>query len=137
MRGAAKTAAEFEPRGARMKTLMSILALAAAALASPAWAANAGCEATAKEKKLAGAALTSFMKKCEADAAGGAGNCEAMAADKKLAGAAKTSFVTKCEKDGGKGASAAAACDKQADDKKLAGAARTSFTKKCVADAGG
>jgi hypothetical protein len=136
MRSAAPTAALPEPRGEKMKILMSILALAAAALAAPTWAANATCEATAKEKKLAGAALTSFMKKCEADAAG-AGNCEAMAAEKKLAGAAKTSFVTKCEKDGGKSASAAAACDKQADDKKLAGAARTSFTKKCVTDAGG
>ena len=111
-------------------------ALLVAAFAAPAFAANAACEARPPEKKLAGAAKTSFMKKCEADA-GGASSCEAMAAEKKLAGAAKTSFVTKCEKDGGKGASAAAACDKQADDKKLAGAARTSFTKKCVTDAGG
>ena len=85
-----------------MKTLMSILTLVVAAFSTQAVAANAACEATAKEKKLAGAALTSFMKKCEADA-GGASNCEAMAAEKKLAGAAKTSFVTKCEKDGGQG----------------------------------
>jgi len=127
---------DVEIRGATMKTLMSILTLVVAAFSTPAFAANAACEAAAKEKKLAGAALTSFMKKCETDAAG-AGSCEAMAAEKKLAGAAKTSFVTKCEKDGGKGAAAAAACDKQADDKKLAGAARTSFTKKCVSDAGG
>jgi hypothetical protein len=119
-----------------MKHLMSILTLAVAAFSAPAFAANAECEAAAKEKKLAGAALTSFMKKCEADA-GGSSDCEAMAAQKKLAGAAKTSFVTKCEKDGGKTASATAACDKQADDKKLFGAARTSFTKKCVSDAGG
>jgi len=136
MRGGGPAAHHQETRGATMKTLMSILTLVVAAFSTPASAANAACEATAKEKKLAGAALTSFMKKCEADAAG-ASNCEAMAAEKKLAGAAKTSFVTKCEKDGGKGASAAAACDKQADEKKLAGAARTSFTKKCVADAGG
>jgi hypothetical protein len=124
-------------RGANMKTLMSILTLVVAALSTPALAANAACETAAKDKKLAGAALTSFMKKCEADAGGAGGSsCEAMATEKKLAGAAKTSFVNKCEKDGGKGASAAAACDKQADDKKLAGAARTSFTKKCVSDAG-
>ncbi len=70
-----------------MKTLLSILALTAAAFSTSAFAANAACEATAKEKKLAGAALTSFMKKCEADA-GGASSCEAMAAEKKLAGAA-------------------------------------------------
>ena len=31
-------------------------------------AANSGCAAQATEKKLAGAAKTSFMKKCEADA---------------------------------------------------------------------
>jgi hypothetical protein len=136
MRGGGAAAHDQETRGAKMKTLMSVLTLVVAAFSTQAFAANAACEATAKEKKLAGAALTSFMKKCEADA-GGASSCEAMAAEKKLAGAAKTSFVTKCEKDGGKGASAAAACDKQADEKKLAGAARTSFTKKCVTDAGG
>ena len=66
-----------------------------------------------QEKKLAGAALTSFMKKCEADAAG-ASSCDAMAAEKKLAGAAKTSYVTKCEKDAAGGSKAAAACDAQA-----------------------
>jgi hypothetical protein len=45
-------------------------------------------------KALAGAAKTSFMKKCMAD------SCEtkAVGADgKKLAGAAKTSFMKKCE----------------------------------------
>ena len=124
-----------------MKTLLNTLAIAAAVFCTQALAANAACEATAKEKKLAGAALTSFMKKCEADAdaggAGGASQCEAMAAEKKLAGAAKTSFVTKCEKDGGKSASATKACESQAADKKLAGAAKNSFVKKCVTDAGG
>ena len=46
-------------------------------------------------KALAGAAKTSFMKKCMAD------SCETKAMDKNgkpLAGAAKTSFMTKCEK---------------------------------------
>jgi hypothetical protein len=45
-------------------------------------------------KALAGAAKTSFMKKCMAD------SCEAKAVGsdgKKLAGAAKTSFMKKCE----------------------------------------
>ncbi len=51
------------------------------------------CESRAAEKKLAGAAKTSFMKKCEADAQA---KCEAAAAEKKLAGAAKASNVKKC-----------------------------------------
>jgi hypothetical protein len=45
-------------------------------------------------KALAGAAKTSFMKKCMAD------SCEAKAVGsdgKKLAGAAKNSFMKKCE----------------------------------------
>ncbi len=63
-------------------------------------AAGASCEAQATDKKLAGAAKTSFVKKCEKDAAASAKQaCETQAADKKLAGAAKTSFVKKCEKD--------------------------------------
>jgi hypothetical protein len=123
----------IHPRKSLMKQLMSILTLAVAALSAPAFAANAACEAAAKEKKLAGAALTSFMKKCEADAAG---SCDKMADEKKLAGAARTSFVTKCEKDA-KGGGAQAACDAKAAEKKLAGAAKTSFVKKCVSDAGG
>ncbi len=54
------------------------------------------CAATAASKKLAGAAMTSFMKKCQSDAAK---TCDATAADKKLAGAAKTSFTKKCVAD--------------------------------------
>lgn len=55
------------------------------------------CAALAVEKKLAGAALSSFMKKCERDAA--AKSCDALAVEKKLAGAAKASFTKKCVKD--------------------------------------
>ena len=82
-----------------MKTL--ILAAAIVLLANgAAYAANPTCEAQAAEKKLAGAAKTSFTTKCEKDAAAAAAKtCETQAADKKLAGAAKTSFVKKCEKD--------------------------------------
>ena len=58
--------------------------------------ADGTCMATAMDKKLAGAAKTSFMKKCEKDAAA---TCSTAAADKKLAGAAKTSFTKKCVKD--------------------------------------
>ena len=50
----------------------------------------------ATEKKLAGAAKTSFMKKCEKDAAAA---CEVAATERKLAGAAKNSNVKKCTKD--------------------------------------
>jgi hypothetical protein len=58
--------------------------------------ADPTCHDRAAEKKLAGAALTSFMKKCESDAAT---TCDTQAADKKLSGAAKTSFTKKCVKD--------------------------------------
>jgi hypothetical protein len=51
------------------------------------------CKAKAGEKKLAGAALKSFMTKCEKDAKAA---CDKSAADKKLAGAAKASHIKKC-----------------------------------------
>jgi hypothetical protein len=52
------------------------------------------CKSQADEKKLAGAALKSFMTKCERDAQA---TCDAK--EKKLAGAAKTSFTKKCVTD--------------------------------------
>ncbi len=58
-----------------------------------AFAQSATCKSQASEKKLAGAAMTSFMKKCQTDAAK---TCDTEAAGKKLAGAAKTSFTKKC-----------------------------------------
>ncbi|MFZ4478495.1 MAG: PsiF family protein [Rhodoferax sp.] len=65
--------------------------------------AEADCAAKAAEKKLAGAAKNSFMKKCVADAGGAAPasspGCEKAAVDKKLAGAAKSSFMKKCVAD--------------------------------------
>jgi len=62
-----------------------------------AFAADATCEAKAAEKKLAGAAKNSFIKKCTSDSASPAQTaCAAQAAEKKLAGAAKNSFVKKC-----------------------------------------
>ena len=57
------------------------------------------CESKAVDKNgkaLAGAAKTSFLKKCKQDA------CTPKAVDKDgnaLKGAAKNSFMTKCEKD--------------------------------------
>ncbi|MBP6421598.1 MAG: hypothetical protein KA271_01765 [Propionivibrio sp.] len=70
-------------------------------MATQVYAADPACEAKAAEKKLAGAAKTSFMKKCEKDAAAAGPNaaCEAKATEKKLYGAAKNSFVKKCVKD--------------------------------------
>jgi hypothetical protein len=87
-----------------MHKLLAVLALTVAAFAGPAHAAGSTCEAQAAEKKLAGAAKTSFVKKCEKDAAAGGASatCEAQAAEKKLAGAAKTSFVKKCVADAAK-----------------------------------
>ena len=56
----------------------------------------ATCKSQATDKKLAGAAMTSFMKKCETDAQAA---CDSSATDKKLSGAAKTSFTKKCVTD--------------------------------------
>jgi hypothetical protein len=65
-----------------------------------AFAADPSCEAQATEKKLAGAAKTSFVKKCMKDSSEAATTaCTTQAAEKKLAGAAKDSFVKKCVKD--------------------------------------
>ncbi len=66
------------------------------AFAGSAFAQDGTCLAIAAEKKLAGAAKNSFMKKCEKDAAA---KCEISSKEKKLAGAAKSSFSKKCVKD--------------------------------------
>lgn len=75
-------------------SLLAPMALAQEAAPAP---AAPDCAAQASAKKLAGAALNSFMKKCERDAA--TASCTAAAAEKKLTGAAKTSFTKKCVKD--------------------------------------
>src|SRR5215216_5141481 len=59
-------------------------------------AATSSCHAQAADKKLAGAAMNSFMKKCESDAAKA---CGTQATDRKLAGTAKASFTKKCVSD--------------------------------------
>ncbi len=84
--------------------LKNSLIATALVLLLPCSAFAADCTKMAEEKKLAGAAKTSFVKKCEKDAAGGAATaaspaCEKSAADKKLAGAAKTSHIKKCMAD--------------------------------------
>jgi len=64
--------------------------------AATALAAGPSCKATATEKKLAGAALTSFMTKCQKDAQA---SWDTAAQEKKLYGADKNSFTKKCVRD--------------------------------------
>ncbi|MFM2120340.1 MAG: hypothetical protein RL722_1808 [Pseudomonadota bacterium] len=82
-----------------MRTFLALIAL----LASTSLVHAATCEEQATEKKLAGAAKNSFVKKCEKDSPAGkaAAECDAKAAEKKLAGAAKNSFTKKCVADAG------------------------------------
>jgi hypothetical protein len=74
-----------------MKSL--VLAVALSLVATSAFAT---CKGDAADKKLAGAALKSFMTKCEKDAKAA---CDADSAKQKLAGAAKTSHMKKCVAD--------------------------------------
>jgi hypothetical protein len=83
-----------------MKRLTVVGAAIAFFASSAAFAATPACDAQAAEKKLAGAAKTSFVKKCDKDAKDAATEtCNAQAKEKKLAGAAMMSFVNKCVKD--------------------------------------
>jgi hypothetical protein len=82
-----------------MKSFLVVMAITLFA-STAAFAANPSCEAQAAEKKLAGAAKSSFIKKCDKDATEAATTaCTTQATEKKLAGAAKSSFVKKCVKD--------------------------------------
>jgi len=72
---------------------MRALLLAAAFALTAGSAQAAACKIEASNKKLAGAALNSFMTKCEKDAQA---VCDQSAVDKKLAGAAKNSHIKKC-----------------------------------------
>jgi len=84
---------EFVKQEDHMKRLVLAALITSFAVGS-AYAQSCSVKAVGKDgKALAGAAKTSFMKKC----------CEesAMGKDgKMLSGAAKTSYVTKCEKGG-------------------------------------
>jgi hypothetical protein len=84
-----------------MKSSALAVAVALCAFGMAVHAADSTCESTAADKHLAGAAKTSFLKKCERTAKETAAKtqCDSQAADKKLHGAAKTSFVKKCVKD--------------------------------------
>jgi hypothetical protein len=74
---------------------MRVIVLAAV-LSLVATGAQATCKKDASDKKLAGAALTSFMTKCENDAKA---KCEADSNTKRLAGAARDSHMKKCVHD--------------------------------------
>lgn len=75
-----------------MKAIMLVLALCL--ISAPAFAT---CKSDAADKKLVGAALKSFMQKCERD---GRTTCdEKDSTEKKLAGAANASHMKKCVAD--------------------------------------
>jgi hypothetical protein len=129
------------PKGNKMmKKLLSLIALGAAlsftglAHADPA----ADCAAKSAEKKLAGAAKTSFEKKCVADAGkasaapAASDACEKSAADKKLAGAAKKSHIKKCMADE---KAAAKPADAKPADTKPAAAAKPAEAKPAASGA--
>src|SRR5262245_13856451 len=102
--GAIRTSSRHRQKTGLREVPMKVVTLAVAIclISAPAFAS---CKSEAAEKKLAGAALKSFMTKCEKDA------------------------KATCAKD------AQAACEKDATDKTLRGAAKASHMKKCVADA--
>jgi hypothetical protein len=79
-----------------MKRIFLVAILTAFAIGSAAAQETCETKAVGKDgKALAGAAKTSFMKKCMADTCA----TKAVGSDgKPLAGAAKNSFMTKCEK---------------------------------------
>ena len=74
-----------------MKAITLVLAMCL--ISAPAFAT---CKSDAADKKLAGAALKSFMQKCERDARTA---CDKDSTEKKLAGAAKASHLKKCVAD--------------------------------------
>ena len=54
---------------ASLKTLAKVVVVTLGAVACSAFAADGACDAQAAEKKLSGAARTSYVKKCVADMA--------------------------------------------------------------------
>ena len=91
-----------------MKKLLT--ALVATLFATTVFAQAGGtCEAQATDKKLAGAAKTSFMKKCEREAKAAEGKTAKTAQQEKM----KT-------------------CNKEAGDKKLKGKERKAFMSDCL-----
>jgi hypothetical protein len=81
------------PGGEHDQQLALILS---ATLATAAMAEGPTCNGAAAQKKLAGAAKTSFMRRSEQDAEA---TCEASSKENNLSGAAKKSFEAKCVKE--------------------------------------
>jgi hypothetical protein len=73
--------------------MKSLVLAATLSLAFIGGASAATCKQDTAARKLSGAAATSHMKKCEADAKA---KCEADSAAKKLVGAAAASHNKKC-----------------------------------------
>ena len=71
--------------------VVATVAIASFAAVGPSFAQS--CKEKAATQKLAGAALKSFMSKCEREAQEA---CDTKAGAQKLAGAAKNSFTKKC-----------------------------------------
>lgn len=71
--------------------VVATVALVSIAAIGPSFAQT--CKENAAKQKLAGAALKSFMTKCEREAQAA---CDTKAGAQKLAGAAKASFTKKC-----------------------------------------
>ncbi len=66
-------------------------------LTSQVHAANPDCTKKGEEKKLSAAALVSFHKKCEKDAAGGVSTmCQKAADAKELGGSARAAELKTC-----------------------------------------
>jgi hypothetical protein len=76
--------------------MRTIFLAAAFVLASVGAQAQTTCKTQAADKKLVGAAMNSFLKKCQGDAQK---SCDADAKAKKLSGAAKNSHMKKCVDD--------------------------------------
>jgi hypothetical protein len=80
----------------KQEGVMGRLMMAVAIMLAAAGTASATCKSEAASKKLAGAALTSFVNKCQSDAKQ---KCEAESGQRRLAGAAKDSHMKKCVAD--------------------------------------
>lgn len=95
-------------------------------------AADASCDAQASDRKLAGAAKTNFVGKCNLTAASAVTSCEGQATTKKLAGAAKTGFIRKCYEGSQVPVPKGIYCESVANEKRLKASAKTSFIKQCI-----
>jgi hypothetical protein len=89
-------AAPLLQRGEEGEMKPIVLTMATIAVRLGGLCITATCKMQASDKKLAGATLTSFMKRCETDATK---VCDADSKAKKLAGAAKSSHMKKCVSD--------------------------------------